>query len=129
MILFAGSIYADTNAEKNQNLVSFYADGVRFFNMYLHQAREFLKPENSGKIREMEAHLNQQLEKKIKLTYFFEKFIEYADKKIFVPTGHVVFFLDSDLKLFFALQADIKIPELMSVIEKHLEKLSILPKK
>ncbi len=131
-IVFASSpLAASGNGPVLQpkTLGALYIDAAAMFAFYSGQAAELVKPENSGKLAELEKQFKGYANLDVKLSEYFKKIDEFARQEIFIPDGTIWLTVDSTYHPAFAFKARIKPLEFMTFLEEQFGKVSQEPRK
>ncbi len=109
---------------QTKTLGALYVDAAAMFAFYSGQAAELVKPENSGKLAELEKQFKGYANLDVKLSDYFKKIDEFARREIFVPDGTIWLTIDSTYHPAFAFKARVKPLELMTFLEEQFGKIA-----
>ena len=106
-----------------KTLGAIYIDAAAMFSFYSGQAAELVKPENSGKLAEMQKQLQGYANLQVDLSGFFKKIDDFAKNEIFVPDGTIWFTIDSTYHPTLAFKARVKPLEFVEYLEAQFGKI------
>ncbi len=104
-----------------------YIDAAQLFSFYSGQAAELVKPENAGKLAEIEKQFKGYARLEVSLSDYFKKIAEFASSSLFIPDGQLWFTIDTSYRPTLAFKAKVKPLEFLEFLESHLGKLQQQP--
>ncbi len=112
-----------------ETIAAVHIDAARIFNFYASQAKEMVKPENAGKLAELEKQFKGFARIDTKLSDFFKKIDDFAGRELFLPDGRLSFSLDSSLRPVMSFKARVKPLAFLEFVESFTGKITPHPTK